>query len=248
MVAVGHNDLGGRGYNADVWVHEQHAYVGSWGFTDYASGSKQSLLPQRRRSPSSTPPIRAPPSCRHTGQPGRPPRPRTWWSSRRVTGCSPAATSRSSGSRSAAATGPTRHPPRPPGLRRDRSCAARGDRLPWHGLLRARPARAGGPGSRRPEPHLRLRERANQRVQRAGFAERAARPDGTRRLPPDRHHQPQAAGRGLQLGRAPEPRRAARARTRAATPIRSTATASSRRRTGSWPSRRGGTRASSRST
>ena len=34
MVAVGHDDLGGRGYNADVWVHEQHAYVGSWGFSD----------------------------------------------------------------------------------------------------------------------------------------------------------------------------------------------------------------------
>ena len=45
MVAVGHNDLGGRGYNADVWVHEQHAYVGSWGFSDFASGSKQRFCP-----------------------------------------------------------------------------------------------------------------------------------------------------------------------------------------------------------
>ncbi len=45
MVAVGHDDLGGRGYNADVWVHKQHAYVGSWGFSDYASGSKQRFCP-----------------------------------------------------------------------------------------------------------------------------------------------------------------------------------------------------------
>ena len=45
MVAVGHNDLGGRGYNADVWVHEQYAYVGSWGFSDWASGSNQRFCP-----------------------------------------------------------------------------------------------------------------------------------------------------------------------------------------------------------
>jgi len=45
MVAVGHNDLGGRGYNADVWVHEQYAYVGSWGFSDWAAGSKDRFCP-----------------------------------------------------------------------------------------------------------------------------------------------------------------------------------------------------------
>src|SRR5215208_1360368 len=45
MVAVGVNDIGGRGFNADVWVHEQYAYVGSWGFSDYASGSKQRFCP-----------------------------------------------------------------------------------------------------------------------------------------------------------------------------------------------------------
>jgi hypothetical protein len=45
MVAVGHNDLGGRGFNADVWVHEEHAYVGSWGFSDFASGSKTRFCP-----------------------------------------------------------------------------------------------------------------------------------------------------------------------------------------------------------
>ena len=29
LAVEGHNAIGGRGYNADVWVHEQHAYVGS---------------------------------------------------------------------------------------------------------------------------------------------------------------------------------------------------------------------------
>ena len=53
MVAVGHDDLGGRGFNADVWVDEQYAYVGSWGFSDWASGSKERFCP-RTASPSST--------------------------------------------------------------------------------------------------------------------------------------------------------------------------------------------------
>lgn len=34
MVALGQNDLGGRGFNADVFVHEGFAYVGRWGFFD----------------------------------------------------------------------------------------------------------------------------------------------------------------------------------------------------------------------
>jgi hypothetical protein len=29
MEVVGHNDLGNRGYNADVWVHDGYAYVGT---------------------------------------------------------------------------------------------------------------------------------------------------------------------------------------------------------------------------
>src|SRR5687768_223354 len=45
MKAVGHDDLGGRGYNADVWVHERYAYVGSWGFSDWAQGSKERFCP-----------------------------------------------------------------------------------------------------------------------------------------------------------------------------------------------------------
>jgi hypothetical protein len=43
---VGHNDLGGRGFNADVWVHKGYAYVGQWGFGDWASGAKDRFCPQ----------------------------------------------------------------------------------------------------------------------------------------------------------------------------------------------------------
>jgi hypothetical protein len=46
MEVVGHNDLGGRGFNADVWVHEGFAYVGQWGFTDWAQGAKQRFCPE----------------------------------------------------------------------------------------------------------------------------------------------------------------------------------------------------------
>jgi hypothetical protein len=45
MALVGHNDLGNRGFNADVWVHEQYAYIGSWGFQDWANGSKNRFCP-----------------------------------------------------------------------------------------------------------------------------------------------------------------------------------------------------------
>jgi hypothetical protein len=45
MVVVGHNDLGGRGFNADVWFHEGFAYIGHWGFSDWASGSKTRFCP-----------------------------------------------------------------------------------------------------------------------------------------------------------------------------------------------------------
>jgi hypothetical protein len=46
MEVVGQNDLGGRGFNADVWAHEGFAYVGHWGFTDWAQGSKTRFCPQ----------------------------------------------------------------------------------------------------------------------------------------------------------------------------------------------------------
>ena len=43
---VGHHDLGGRGFNADVWTHEGYAYVGHWGFTDWSSGSRMRFCPE----------------------------------------------------------------------------------------------------------------------------------------------------------------------------------------------------------
>lgn len=46
MELVGQHALGGRGFNADVWVHENHAYVGRWGFTDWAQGSKERFCPE----------------------------------------------------------------------------------------------------------------------------------------------------------------------------------------------------------
>jgi hypothetical protein len=45
MEVVGHHDLGGRGFNADVWAHEGFAYIGHWGFTDWAQGSKNRFCP-----------------------------------------------------------------------------------------------------------------------------------------------------------------------------------------------------------
>jgi hypothetical protein len=37
--AVAHNDLGSRGFNGDVWTHKGYAYIGHWGFTDWATGN-----------------------------------------------------------------------------------------------------------------------------------------------------------------------------------------------------------------
>lgn len=45
ITVVGHNNLGGRGFNADVWVYQGYAYVGQWGFGDWASGSKDRFCP-----------------------------------------------------------------------------------------------------------------------------------------------------------------------------------------------------------
>jgi len=39
MEVVGHNNLDVRGFNADVWKHENYAYVGNWGFADWATGN-----------------------------------------------------------------------------------------------------------------------------------------------------------------------------------------------------------------
>ncbi len=45
MRVVAHNDLGGRGFNADVWAHKGYAYVGHWGFADWSNGSKTRFCP-----------------------------------------------------------------------------------------------------------------------------------------------------------------------------------------------------------
>ncbi len=39
MEVVGHNDLNARGFNADVWKYKNYAYVGNWGFADWATGN-----------------------------------------------------------------------------------------------------------------------------------------------------------------------------------------------------------------
>jgi hypothetical protein len=39
MEVVGHNNLGVRGFNADVWKYKDYAYVGHWGFADWATGN-----------------------------------------------------------------------------------------------------------------------------------------------------------------------------------------------------------------
>ena len=41
MEVVGHNNLGVRGFNGDVWKHEDYAYVGHWGFADWATGNNR---------------------------------------------------------------------------------------------------------------------------------------------------------------------------------------------------------------
>jgi hypothetical protein len=39
MEVVGHNNLNVRGFNADVWKYKNYAYVGHWGFADWATGN-----------------------------------------------------------------------------------------------------------------------------------------------------------------------------------------------------------------
>jgi hypothetical protein len=45
LAVVGRNSIRGRGYNADVWVHERYAYVGVWGFSDWNTGGEQRFCP-----------------------------------------------------------------------------------------------------------------------------------------------------------------------------------------------------------
>ena len=73
MEVVGHNDLGGRGFNADVWVHNGYAYVGQWGFGDWASGSKDRFCPQGSNTSALILDARDPPNPQVVGRLQNPP-------------------------------------------------------------------------------------------------------------------------------------------------------------------------------
>ena len=45
MEVVGHTDIGGRGYNADVWVHKGPRLRGQLGFSDQNTGGEQRFCP-----------------------------------------------------------------------------------------------------------------------------------------------------------------------------------------------------------
>ena len=45
LEVVAHDSLGDRGFNGDVWAHKGYAYVGHWGFQDWANGSKNRFCP-----------------------------------------------------------------------------------------------------------------------------------------------------------------------------------------------------------
>ncbi len=44
LTRVGANDFGGRGFNADVWAHEDYAYVGTWGLFGLACPNEGTLV------------------------------------------------------------------------------------------------------------------------------------------------------------------------------------------------------------
>jgi hypothetical protein len=73
MAKVGHTSLGMRGYNADVWLHERYAYVGSWGFSDYNDGGEQRFCPNPDRSGVAVVDTRDPANPRHVATLRQPP-------------------------------------------------------------------------------------------------------------------------------------------------------------------------------
>ena len=50
LEVVAHDSLGDRGFNGDVWAHKGYAYVGHWGFQDWANGSKNRFCPEEPKS------------------------------------------------------------------------------------------------------------------------------------------------------------------------------------------------------
>ncbi|MEP6693584.1 MAG: hypothetical protein ABJB39_02970 [Chloroflexota bacterium] len=59
MEVVGHDSIGDRGFNGDVWVHAGYAYVGHWGFQDWASGNDR-FCPEPPQSGVAVIDVRAP--------------------------------------------------------------------------------------------------------------------------------------------------------------------------------------------
>jgi len=104
MEVVGHNNLGVRGFNGDVWQYKGYAYVGHWGFADWATGNSRfcpsppdsGVAVIDARNPASR---RASRRCRIRSER----RPRTWSCSPSSRGRWPAATSPPQGSSGAAA-------------------------------------------------------------------------------------------------------------------------------------------------
>ena len=110
MEVVGRNNLGGRGFNADVWVHEGTPTSATGGFTDWANGSKTRFCPSPPKNGvavvDATDPSDPVVVSRLVNPTGTSAEDVTVFEARFDR--SPAATSRRSASRSAAARGSTR--------------------------------------------------------------------------------------------------------------------------------------------
>ena len=63
MAVVGHESIADRGFNGDVWVHAGYAYVGHWGFLDWATGNDR-FCPQEPASGVAVIDVRTPSSPR----------------------------------------------------------------------------------------------------------------------------------------------------------------------------------------
>jgi hypothetical protein len=91
---VGHNNLTVRGFNADVWKYKNYAYVGHWGFADWATGNDR-FCPSPPNSGVAVIDVSNPATRREWRRSRtRPePPPKTWSSIRRRTGRSRGTTS-----------------------------------------------------------------------------------------------------------------------------------------------------------
>ena len=207
MEVVGRNSLGGRGFNADVWVHEGYAYIGHWGFSDWASGSKTRFCPSPPKNGVAVVDATNPSDPVMVSRLVNP----TGTSAEDVTVFTAKyGTARRSRHRRGRNSGLRRLAARPElsaraqALRRDRSDEPGEPRTGvQHGLLHPRPPRARVRTPRRPRSDLHLRVGARERERGGRFAERIPRPAGTGRLQADRRDESRRARGGLRLGRHP---------------------------------------------